>query len=47
MQMGMGTLILKKAAKYASPKMLMDISGKDHARIFKSIMFYRTNEVSL
>jgi hypothetical protein len=39
MQMGKETLILKKAAKYASSKMLMDISGKDLARIFKSIMF--------
>jgi len=43
--MGMGTFILKKTTKYASPKMLMDISGKDHARIFKSIMFYRIDEV--
>jgi hypothetical protein len=43
--MGMGTLILKKAVEYASLKMLMDISGKDHAGIFKSIMFYMLDEV--
>jgi hypothetical protein len=42
--MGMGTLILKKATEYASSKMSMDIIGKDHARIFKSIMFYRIDE---
>jgi hypothetical protein len=42
--MGMGTLILKKVTKYASLKMLMDISGKDHARIFKTIMFYKNDE---
>jgi len=42
--MGMGILILKKASKYASLKMLMDISGKDHAGIFKFIMFYKIDE---
>jgi hypothetical protein len=42
--MGMGTLILKKATKYASSNMLMDISGKDHTQIFKSIMFYKMDE---
>jgi hypothetical protein len=36
--------ILKKAAKNASLKMLMEISGKDLARIYKSIMFYRIEE---
>jgi hypothetical protein len=34
-------LILKKATKYASVKMLMGINGKDPARIYKSIMFYK------
>jgi hypothetical protein len=43
--MGRGTLILKKATKYASFKMLMDISGKDHTWIFKSIMLYMIDEV--
>jgi len=42
--MGKGTLILKKVIEYASLKMLMDISGKDHAWIFKSIMFYKIDE---
>jgi hypothetical protein len=42
--MGMGTLILKKVVKYASLKMLMDISGKDHAGICESIMFYKIDE---
>jgi hypothetical protein len=37
-------LILKKAAQYASLKMLMGISGKDPTRIYKSIMFYRIEE---
>jgi hypothetical protein len=37
--MGKKTLILKKATKYASSRMLMDISGKDLTGIFKSIMF--------
>jgi hypothetical protein len=43
--MGMGALILKKAAKYASLKMLMDISEKDHIGICRSIMFYMIDEV--
>jgi hypothetical protein len=43
--MGRGTLILKKVIEYASLKMLMDISGKDHAWIFKSIMSYKIDEV--
>jgi len=43
--MGMETLILKKATEYASLKMLMDINGKDHTWIFKSIMFYKIDEV--
>jgi hypothetical protein len=38
-------LILKKVAEYASLKMLMEISGKDPARIYKSIMFYKIKEV--
>jgi hypothetical protein len=29
---------------YASLKMLMGISGKDHARIYRSIMFYGIEE---
>jgi hypothetical protein len=33
------TLILNKAAGYASSRMLMDISGKDLVRIFRSITF--------
>jgi hypothetical protein len=37
--MGKGTMILKKAAEFASSKMLMDISGKDLVGIFKSITF--------
>jgi hypothetical protein len=36
---------LKKTTKYAPSNMLMDISGKDHTRIFKSIIFYRIDEV--
>jgi hypothetical protein len=39
--MGMGILILKKVAGYASSKMLMNINAKDHVGTFKSIMFYR------
>jgi hypothetical protein len=39
MQMGKETLTLKKVAKHASSRMLMDISGKDLVGIFKSIMF--------
>ncbi len=44
--MGMGILILKKAKgnKICIIKMLMDISGKDHVGICKSIMFYRIDE---
>jgi len=38
-------LILKKAAEYASLKMLMDINGKDFTGIYKSIMFYKIKEV--
>jgi len=37
--MGEETLILKKATEYASSRMLMDITRKDLAGIFKSIMF--------
>jgi hypothetical protein len=44
MQVGMGTLILKKATNYPSLKMLIDINGKDHTRTFKCIMFYMINE---
>jgi len=43
--MGRRILILKNVEKYASSKMLMHISGKDHARIFKSVMFYKIDEV--
>jgi hypothetical protein len=39
MQMGKGIMILKKAAKFASSRMLMDISGKGLVGIFKSITF--------
>jgi hypothetical protein len=42
MQMGMVMLILKKATRYASLKMLMGISGKHPARIYNFIMFYKT-----
>jgi hypothetical protein len=42
--MGRGTLILKKVAKYASLRMLMDINGKDLVGIFKFIMFYKIDE---
>jgi hypothetical protein len=37
-----GMLTLKKVAGYASLKLLMGISGKDHTWIYKFIMFYRT-----
>jgi hypothetical protein len=40
--MGKGTLILKKAARFASSRMLMDISGKDLIGISKSITFNQT-----
>jgi hypothetical protein len=43
--MEMEILILKKVAGYASLKMLMDISGNDPVRIYRSIMFYRIKEV--
>jgi hypothetical protein len=43
--MEMGILILKKATKYASLNMLMDISGKNFTRIYKSIMFYKIKKV--
>jgi hypothetical protein len=42
--MGLEILILKKATKYASFKMLMGISGKDPAGIYKSITFYKIEE---
>jgi hypothetical protein len=35
---------LKKAAEYASFKMLMEISGKDLTGIYRSIMFYWIKE---
>jgi len=38
-------LILKKATKYASFRMLMGISGKGLARIYKSITFYKIKKV--
>ncbi len=41
---GKGTLILKKEIEYVSLKRWMDISGKDHTWIFKSIMFYMIDE---
>jgi hypothetical protein len=44
MQMGLEILILKKAAEYASFKMLMEISGKDPIGIYKSITFYKIEE---
>ncbi len=34
-------MILKKATKYASLKMLMEINGKDPTWIYKSIMLYK------
>jgi len=42
--MGKGILILKKATKYVSLKIQMDINGKDRIGIFKSIMFYKIDE---
>jgi hypothetical protein len=45
MQMELEILILKKAVEYASFKMLMEISGKDHVGIYKSIIFYKIEEV--
>jgi hypothetical protein len=44
MQMEKETLILKRAVESASLKMPMDNSGKDLARIFKSILFYKIDE---
>jgi hypothetical protein len=41
MQMGLEILILKKAAEYASFRMLMGISGKDPAGIYKSITLHK------
>jgi len=37
-----GALILKRAVECASSRMLMDVSGKDHIEIFKSITFNQT-----
>ncbi len=37
-------LILKKVAEYASFRMLMGISGKEHTGIYKSITFYKIKE---
>jgi hypothetical protein len=45
MQMELGILILKKVAEYASFKMLMGISGKDLAGIYKFIMFYKIKKI--
>jgi hypothetical protein len=42
--MGLEILILKKAVEYASFKMLMGISGKDPAGIYRSITFYKIEE---
>jgi predicted membrane channel-forming protein YqfA (hemolysin III family) len=39
--MGLEILILKKAAKYASFRMLMGISGKDLVGIYKSITLHK------
>ncbi len=36
---------MKKVTKYASFRMLMGISGKGHARIYKSITFYKIKKV--
>jgi hypothetical protein len=41
MQMGLEILILKKAAEYASFRMLMGISGKDPVGIYKSITLHK------
>ncbi len=38
------TLILKRAADSASLRMPMDNNGKDPARIYKSITFYKIKE---
>jgi hypothetical protein len=42
MQMGWEILTLMKVAGYASFKMLMGISGKDPAEIYKSITLHKT-----
>jgi hypothetical protein len=39
MQMGRGTLILKRVVECASSKMQMDANGKGLVEIFKSITF--------
>jgi hypothetical protein len=41
----MEILILNKTTRYASLKMLMGISGKNFACIYKPIMFYKIKEV--
>ncbi len=41
MLMGLKILSLKKAAGYASFRMLMGISGKDPVEIYKSITFHK------
>ncbi len=38
-------MILKKAVEYASFRILMGINGKDPARIYKSITFYKIKKV--
>jgi hypothetical protein len=40
--MARATLILRKAAGYASSKMVMDVSGRGLVEIFKSIMLHHT-----
>jgi len=40
--MGIGILILKKETRYASLQTLMGTNGKDHAGIYRFIMFYWT-----
>jgi len=39
--MGMVMWILKRATSYALLKMVMGINGKDHARIYRFMMFYK------
>jgi hypothetical protein len=39
--MGLGILTLKKVARYALFRTLMQISGKDLAEIFKSITLHK------
>jgi hypothetical protein len=43
--MGLEIVILKKAVEYASFRILMGINGKDPARIYKSITFYKIKKV--